>query len=395
MGKLTSKFVLTAPVGKHGDGAGLQLVVSPSGARKWVYRFMMQGRAREMGLGDFPTVGLTDAREKALKARKLARSGVDPIEDRKKDRNVPTFGTFADHVANELSAGFRSAKHATQWTTTLSTYAAPLRDKPVAEIDTADVLTVLRPIWLEKPETANRVRGRIERVLNAAKARGFRSAENPAAWRGHLDQLLPKQPRLGRHHAAMPYADVPGFVTQLRERRAAAALALEFVILTACRVGEVLEATWSEIDLGARTWTIPGARMKAGKEHRVPLSERAVEIIEWLSEAKRGEHLFPGTISGKPLSPMVFQQLLRRMPVESVTTHGFRSSFRDWAGDMTDFPREVAEAALAHSVGDRVEAAYRRGSALEKRRALMDAWARFCSGNGERKVVHLVGRRKA
>jgi len=382
MAKLNARFVETAKPGKYGDAStkGLQLVVAPTGARKWVLRFMSQGKAREMGLGAFPEVGLADARERALAARKLVKEGVDPIADRQRDRNPPTFGELADEVVAEQSKGFRNDKHKAQWAMTLTVYAAPLRDKPVDKVETSDVHAVLRPIWQTKPETASRIRGRIERVLNAAKAKGYRTGENPAAWRGHLENLLPKQSKLSRgHHAALPYADVPAFVARLREREAVAALALEFAILTAARSGEVLIARWEEIDLEAKVWTIPPERMKAAREHRVPLSDPALSILAKLSAAKVSDFIFPGQRRNRPLSAMAMEMVLRRMGVaDDATVHGFRSSFRDWAGNETHFPRELAEQALAHVIGDKAEQAYRRGDALEKRRKLMDAWASHC-----------------
>ena len=383
MAKLNARFVETAKPGKYGDAStkGLQLVVAPTGARKWVLRFMSQGKAREMGLGSFPEVGLADAREKALAARKLVKDGVDPIADRQRDRGVPTFGELADEVVAEQSKGFRNDKHKAQWAMTLTVYAAPLRAKPVDKVETVDVLAVLRPIWLEKPETASRVRGRIERVLNAAKAKGFRTGENPAAWRGHLENLLPKQSKLSRRHfAALPYADVPAFLAKLREREAVAALALEFAILTAARSGEVLNARWEEIDFDTKVWAIPAPRTKSGREHRVPLSDPAMVVLAKLLAAKVSEFVFPGQRPHRPLSNMSMEMVLRRMGLaDDITTHGFRSSFRDWAGNETHFSRELAEHALAHVIGDKAEQAYRRGNALEKRRALMDAWASFCA----------------
>jgi integrase len=388
MGKLTARKVETAKPGKYGDGSGLQLAVAPTGAKKWVLRFLWQGKAREMGLGSFPEVSLAEAREKALAGRRFARGGVDPIAERRKDRGIPTFGELADEIADQLAEGFRNEKHKAQWRMTLTVYAEPLRAKPVDKIETTDLLAVLRPIWQEKPETASRLRGRIERVLNAAKAKGYRSGENPAAWRGHLDNLLPKQQKLARgHHAAMPYADVPAFVARLRERQAVAALALEFAILTAARSGEVLGARWPETDLDAKVWTIPPERMKAAREHRVPLSDRALGILNQMKESRTGDYIFPGSVSGRPLSVMAMDMVLRRIG-ESVTVHGFRSSFRDWAGNETHFPRELAEHALAHVIGDKAEQAYRRSDALARRRELMDAWARFCDvGAGENVVA--------
>jgi len=253
------------------------------------------------------------------------------------------------------------------------------------------VLGVLAPIWQTKQETASRVRGRIERVLDAAKAKGLRSGENPARWRGHLDHLLSKRRKLARgHHPAMPYPDVPAFMAALGERDAVAALALRFTILTAARSGEVLGARWSEIDRTTKTWVVPAERMKAGREHRVPLTDRACEILDALQAVRSGDYVFPGQPQGRPLSSMAMEMLLRRMKVESATVHGFRSSFRDWAGEATAFPREIAESALAHTVGDATERAYRRGDALEKRRLLMDAWARFV-GAEQGEVIVLRG----
>jgi integrase len=287
-----------------------------------------------------------------------------------------------------LSQGFRNEKHKAQWKMTLRVYADPLRAKPVDKIETTDVLAVLRPIWQTKPETASRVRGRIERILNAVKAKTYRTGENPAAWRGHLENLLPKQSRLSRgHHGAIPYKDLPGFVASLRERKAVAAMALEFAILTAGRSGEVLGARWSEIDLDEKVWTIPTERMKAAREHRVPLSDRAVEIIINMGEAKVSEFVFPGHRAGRPLSVMALEMVLRRMGVENATVHGFRSAFRDWAGNETLFARELAEHALAHVVGDKVEQAYRRSDALARRRELMCAWALHCEAGVRENVL--------
>ena len=301
-----------------------------------------------------------------MAGRRLARSGIDPIAERKQDKRVPTFGKLADEVVAEQSKGFRNEKHKAQWAVTLREYAAPLRPMPVDVITTEDVLGVLKPIWTTKTETASRLRGRIERVLNAAKAKGHRSGENPAAWRGHLENLLPKRQKLTRgHHAAMPYPDIPAFVDKLRTRKAVAALALEFAILTAARSGEV---SWrpraQRSTFGARVWTIPAKRMKAGREHRVPLSESALAVLEKFGEARVSEFIFPGQGAGRPLSEMVLRRMLRR-DADVVTVHGFRSSFRDWAGEETSFPREIAEAALAHmSSGIRPEQAYRRGPML-------------------------------
>lgn len=389
-GHLTARKVATAKAGKHSDGGNLYLIVSDTGSKKWVLRFTWRGTAKEMGLGSANDVPLADARDRAADARRLLAKGANPIDERKRDTGIPTFGALADDVCEALSAGFRNGKHKAQWRMTLETYAAPLRPKPVDGIVTEDVLAVLKPIWTEKPETASRVRGRIEKVLDAAKAKGFRSGENPARWRGHLDHLLPKPLKLTRgHHAAMPYEALPAFMGELRERQATAALALEFCILTAARSGEALGCRWSEIDLDKAVWTVPAGRMKAGREHRVPLSARAMAILRQLEKAKAGEFVFPGQSRGKPLSNMAMDMMLRRMKRDDVTVHGFRSSFRDWAGNVTSFPREITETALAHVIGDKAEQAYRRGDALDKRRKLMDAWAGFCEPAQGRNVLPL------
>lgn len=389
-GRLTARKVATAKTGKHSDGGNLYLVVSGSGARKWVLRFTWRGAAKEMGLGSANDVPLIDAREKAADARRTIAKGLNPIDERKRDGGIPTFGSIADDVCETLSAGFRNEKHKAQWRTTLSTYAAPLRSKPVDTVSTEDVLAVLKPIWSEKPETASRVRGRIEKVLDAAKAKGHRTGENPARWRGHLDHLLPKPQKLKRgHHAAMPYEAVPPFFAELRAREATAALALEFCILTAARSGEVLALSRPEIDLDKKVWTVPANRMKAGREHRVPLCDRAVSILKELSTLTKGKFLFAGQSGDKPLSNMAMDMMLRRMKRNDVTVHGFRSSFRDWAGNVSTFPREVIETALAHVIGDKAEQAYRRSDALEKRRKLMDAWGNYCEPRKATNVVHL------
>ena len=379
MGKLNARKVETAKAGKYADGDNLYLLVSATGARKWVLRFTHRGQAKEMGLGSARDVPLTDARKLAEKARALIAQGVNPIEARKRDDGVPTFGKMADDVIETLSPGFRNEKHKAQWAMTMAVYAAPLRPMPVDAVTTEDVLAVLKPIWTTKPETASRVRGRIEKVLDAARAKGFREGENPARWRGHLDCILPKQATLARgHHAALPYADIPTFMASLLEHDAIAARALEFTILTAARSGETRGARWSEIDMAAKVWTIPADRMKAGREHRVPLTDRALALLDKMKAARISEFVFPGQKREKPLSVMALDMLLRRMKVD-VTTHGFRSTFRDWAGNETSFPRELAEQALAHVIGDKAEQAYRRGDALERRRALMEAWAAHCA----------------
>ena len=399
--KLTARKLATLSEPKyHSDGGSLYLAVDGGGAtmrRRWLYLFHLNGKRREMGLGSFPAVPLADARRMRDEAERLVREGVDPIVQRDAARLArsgrPTFAAIADALMAAKEAGWRNAKHRAQWRMTLETYASPLRSRPVDEIDTAAVLAVLTPLWREKPETASRVRGRIEAVLDAAKAQGHRSGENPAAWRGHLSHLLPKRQKLSRgHHAAMAYVDVPAFIARLREQAAIAALALEFCILTAARSGEVLGARWSEIDLVTKVWTVPAERMKATREHRIPLSEPALAILARLSEARTGELVFEGQRAGRPLSHNVMLNVMSRLGVDAVTVHGFRSAFRDWAGNETHFAREIAEAALAHSVGGAVEQAYRRGDALEKRRALMEAWASHC---GEPKADNIVQLKKS
>jgi integrase len=383
--KLTAKAANTTKRGRYGDGGGLYLVVSGPDARKWVFRFTLNRKVNEMGLGSASAVSLAAARAKADEARKCVARGESPIEQRrgatKAAAGKPTFGQCADDLIKALQGGWRNAKHRQQWGNTLRDHAAKLRTAPVDAITTEDVLGVLKPIWQLKPETASRVRARIEAVLDAARANGHISENtaNPARWRGHLDKLLSKRQKLARgHHAAMSFGDVPEFLDQLRHRKAIAALLLEFIILTAARLGEARGTRWTEIDMAARVWIVPAARMKGGREHRVPLSARAAQILEALAEAKLGDFVFPGNRPDRPLSDTITDMLLRRMKA-GVTTHGFRSSFRDWAGECTSFPREIAEAALAHAVGNEVERAYRRSDALEKRRKLMEAWASYCT----------------
>jgi integrase len=386
--KLTARTVasLSKP-GKYSDGGGLYLRIDGEGTparRRWIMRFVMRNRTREMGLGGYPEISLADARKARDAAEKTFQAGQDPIAERERFRltqmGKPTFGQVADALIEAKAPEWRNEKHREQWAMTLREYAAPLRSRPVDEIDTDAVLLALRPIWRSKPETASRLRGRIEAVIDAARAKGHipPNEANPARWKGHLDKLLPKRTTLSRgHHAALPYAKLPPFIADLRARNATAASALEFCILTAARSGEVYGARWSELDLDNRLWVIPASRMKATREHRIPLSNRVLEILKVLHELQMGDFVFPGRRPGKPLSNMAMEMMLRRMKVD-VTVHGFRSAFRDWAGNETEFPRELAEAALAHVIGDKAEQAYRRGDALEKRRSLMDAWAKFC-----------------
>ena len=378
--RLSARTVATMKdPGRHSDGGGLYLVVDKGGAKRWAYLFRWEGKLKEMGLGGVTSVPLAKARERAAAAREQVADRINPITARREAApGAVTFGAFTDALLDEIEGQWRNEKHRAQWRMTLTEYAAPLRGMAVTAVSTDDVLAVLRPIWTKKAETASRMRARIERVLDAARAKGLRSGENPARWRGHLDQLLPKRQKLARgHHTALPYPDLPAFLVRLRARPAISARALEFVILTAARSGETLGARWDEIDLDQRLWTVPAERMKAGRPHRVPLSTAAMQVLEPLAELRDGDLVFPGQRQGRPLSVMAMEMILRRMEV-AVTVHGFRSSFRDWAGEETDFAREIAEAALAHVVGDATERAYRRGDALERRRKLMEAWAAYC-----------------
>jgi integrase len=364
--------------GRYADGAGLYLVVNKGGSKQWVFLFRFGSRTREMGLGGALAVSLAEARKLADGCRAKVARGINPIEARQSELFVPTFAECADEFLAGMSSQWRSQEHRAQWKMTITAYTGAIRSMPVNTIETVDILRVLKPIWQRIPETASRLRGRIERVLDAARAKGLRSGENPARWRGHLDNLLPARQKVTRgHFAAMPYNEVPAFIARVRESDGIAPTALEFAILTAARSGEVLGAKWSEIDRAARIWTIPATRMKAGREHRVPLSARAMVIVEQMEKVCTSDYVFPGCRSGRPLSEPALGRVLRRVQVP-VTVHGFRSAFRDWCGEATNFPREIAEAALAHVVGDATERAYRRGDALEKRRKLMDAWANFC-----------------
>lgn len=390
---LTPLGVKNAKPGRHADGGGLHLLVKDSGARSWVYRFMLNGKSRDVGLGAAAgpdAITLADARDKAAALRLKVKSGIDPIAERDREAAQAraeaqaakiagiTFKAAAEAYIAANEDGWRNSKHRQQWSNTLATYVYPvIGDLPVAEVDTPHVLSILEPIWKTKAETASRIRGRIETILDSAKARGYRTGENPARWRGHIAQILPPRTKLARgHHKAMAYDAIPDFMERLRTREAMAALALEFTILTATRTGEVIGAEWSEIDLDKAVWTIPAERMKAGRPHRVPLSARAVEILETVKPLK-SRWLFPSDRGGT-LSGMAMSMLLRRMKTD-VTVHGFRSAFRDWSAETTRHPHEVCEMALAHIIGNKAEAAYRRGDLFEKRRRLMDEWATFCA----------------
>lgn len=405
MGKLTDRKCKTAAPGKHTDGDGLRLYVYATGARNWVFRYMRQGRSREMGLGAYPEIPLVEARDTATHYRKVLRSGVDPIEHRDAERRRETLNdsralTFTEAAARYIRShrhGWRNRKHARQWVSTLKTYARPvIGDVPVEDIGIDDVLKILSPIWASKTETAKRVQGRVENILDWATAREYRTGDNPARWRGHLDKILPRPTKVKRvtHHPAMPYPELPAFMTELREHSGTAARALEFAILTAARTGEVIGAKWREIDLSAEVWNVPAERMKAKRPHRAPLTAEGLAILANLPRVN--EYVFAGLRYGRPISNMSMLQTMRRMGYGvngyrgNYVPHGFRSSFRDWCGEQTSFPREVAEAALAHVNADKVEAAYARGDLFEKRRRLMDAWAQYLLPPLADKVVRMT-----
>jgi integrase len=381
--------IRTLPVGMHavGGATGLYLRVAANkhgepGARNWILRVTVGARRRDMGLGGWPDVPLTEARDRAREARRKIEAGIDPIEQRRSAKaallSVPTFRWCAEQAIAAKRPEWKSAKHGQQWENTLATYAYPrIGNMPVDQIEESHVVSVLAPIWQEKPETGKRLRMRIEAVLGWATVSGYRKGDNPARWRNHLDRLLPApgKVRKVKHHPALPIDQIHDFVEQLRQREGIAARALEFLLLTATRSGEVRGATWDEIDLGGAVWTIPGERMKAGKEHRVPLSPRAIQILKALPRMAGTEYVFPAPNGGK-LSDMAISAVMRRMQLQAVP-HGFRSTFRDWCSERTAYPREVAEAALAHTLDNKVEAAYRRGDLFAKRAKLMNEWARF------------------
>ena len=408
IGKLTAVEVAKAkgPKVLH-DGGGLYLRVAPNrrdgdgnekpGSKAWVFRFQLDGKRRDMGLGPYPDISLAEARQRATECRKQRHDGTDPLDAKVAHRQAQrlsaakgrTFRQVAEEFIGRNEAGWRNPKHRQQWRNTLATYVYPvIGELPVAAVDTGFVVQVLDPIWAVKPETASRVRGRIEAVLDAATVRGYREGPNPAQWKGNLGHVLPARAKVRKveHHAALPFDEIPAFLTALRSREGMAARALEFAILTAARTAEVLGVTWGEINLDAQVWTIPAERMKAGREHRVPLSPAALAVLEAVrplalmrdGEPDAAAPVFPGPRRALPMSNMTLLMLLRRMKRDDLTAHGFRSTFSDWAAERTAYPREVVEMALAHAIENRVEAAYRRGDLFEKRRRLMESWGRFC-----------------
>jgi integrase len=413
MNKLSVKFTEKQDLkpGLYGDGGGLYLQVSDFKTKAWVFRYMMAGRARKMGLGDFELVALKDARKKRDAAYGLVVDGVDPIEERKERKATKaaetakalTFKECAEGYIAAHKAGWKSAKHADQWAATLVTYAYPVIGKlPVQMIETAHVMKIVEPIWKDKTETASRVRGRIEKILDRAKALKLRSGENPAAWRGHLDQLLPAKSQVSpvENHPALPYAELPNFMAKLRAKEGVSARALEFTILTVARTGDTIGATRKEIHKAEKLWTVPAARVKGKKgarkrDHVVPLTKQALAAID--AVPVEGSYIFPGGKEGAGLSNAAMSELLKGMGYspDYATVHGFRSTFKDWAGDLTAYPNEMSEIAMAHTVDDKVEAAYRRSDMRERRRRMMADWAAFCGGKavGGNNVV-TIGRGK-
>lgn len=380
LNKLTDARIKSADLkpGRHSDGGGLYLNVKPEGTKSWLFLYHREGKRKAVGIGPYPAMKLAVARQRAADFRQLIAEGGDPQEAKRQER-APTFEECTCQFLDSMERQWRNEKHRAQWRSTLGeAYCSQILNKPIDRISTDDLLAILNPIWNEKNETASRLRGRIERVLDYAKARGWREGENPALWRGHLKSLLPARQKLQRgHHPAMPYDMVPAFYIQLCTKQAMAALCLRLVILTACRSGEAFGARWSEIDLANAVWTLPAERTKAGRVHRVPLTDEALAILRPLHEMRRSDLVFPGNTGDRPLSIMSMAMLMRRMELGHYTVHGFRSSFRDWAGDETNHAREVAEGALAHVSGDATERAYRRSDALAKRRLLLEDWARF------------------
>jgi integrase len=393
--RLNARTASTLGAGFHADGGGLYLRVETGGARRWVFVFRFHGKRCEMGFGALADISLAAARELARHARALVKSHTNPIDERRRQRaavaSIP-FGEYADRLIISLAPQWRSPIGRRQWETTLRVDARSLRPKQLSNITTEDVLAVLKPIWLEKPETARRLRGRIERVLDAAKAEGLREGENPARWKGHLALLLPRRPQLTKgHHPALPYARASSFMRDLRSSNSISAQALEFTILTNARTTEARLACGREIDLEHKVWTVPGDRMKSGKIHRVPLSAPALSIVRRRIDLVGEGYLFPGLVRGNALSNMAMSKMLKLLGHGEFTVHGFRSTFRDWAADRTTFPREVIEAAMAHVQGDDAEQAYWRSDVFDRRRRLMDAWAAYCEPSaGQSNVARIA-----
>jgi integrase len=388
--------------GFYTDGGGLYLQVGSGGAKSWIYRFTLNGRTRDMGLGGLLEVTLAEARQRAAECRRLRSQGIDPVEARHEARREKLisaarticFKECAETYINTHRPTWKNAKYAIQWPTSMETYVYPVfGDLAVQQVDTALVLKVLEPIWRTKNETAGRIRGRIEAILDWATSRGYRSGENPARWRGHLNNLLaePSKFRRVKHHSSLPYQEVGSFLLDLRAEDCTSARAFEFLILTATRTSETIKARWAEIDLEQQIWTIPAERMKSAREHRVPLSGWAMSILEEMKAERCGDLIFPSLREGRPLSDMALLALLRRMNRQDITAHGFRSTYRVWAAEQTKFSREVAEMALAHVTENKVEAAYQRSDLFKKRRKLMNAWAKYCARPAAKPKCLLAG----
>jgi integrase len=386
--RLTARKVATAKVpGMYADGGSLYMRIAPGGSRQWIFRYIRGGKLHDMGLGPIHTLSLAEARERATEARKLLLDGIDPVAAKRArlaalkaaEAKDMTFAKCVEGFIRDNESSWTNAKHRREWETSLIRYAFPvLGSLPVTAIDTPLVLRVLKPIWSTIPESASRLRGRIENVLGWATVHHFRSGDNPAKWTGLLEHALPAVVK-GEHHAALPYTEVPAFMAKLRQQTGVPTRCLEFVALTAARLGEAQKATWGEIELDNRVWTIPGARMKSGKEHRVPLSSAAIAVLQEMAAIRLSDFVFPGAHHGMPIGKNMPLRVLNKITGNGATVHGFRSAFRDWAAEHTNFPREVAEMALAHAIPSAVEAAYRRGDLLERRRKLMDAWAAHCA----------------
>jgi integrase len=389
MGKLTALDVARATKpGMYGDGDGLWLQVKHADAKSWLFRYRLNGKSHYLGLGSASAITLKRARELAAEPRRLCAEGTDPLDAKRERRaaaaaeaaKAVTFQQCAEAYTRAHESSWRNIVHRAQWQSTLQTYVFPIiGNLPVQAIDTPLVLKVLQPIWNSKPETASRVRGRIESILDAAKAREFRTGENPARWRGHLENLLPspREVRQVQHHAALPYREAPAFMAELRKHPSISARALEFTVLTAARTSEAISVRWNEIDLKLNVWTIPATRTKNKKEHKVPLAPRVIEILRELGALRSTEFAFPGNRDGKAFSNAAMSKMMSLMG-RPETVHGFRSTFRDWAAEQTSFPNEVVEMALAHTISSKVEAAYRRGDLFEKRARLMTAWSEYC-----------------
>ncbi|MBO3760038.1 site-specific integrase [Ciceribacter sp. L1K22] len=383
---LTVKGISSSKAAKLRDGGGLWLVTKGK-ARYWILSYTFGGRRREMGIGPLHSVTLADARERAAKAREMVRCGVDPIHEKRQalaeQPKAKTFGEYADSFIDAaVAAGrWRGGKTEARWRNMIQKHAAPIRDRPIAEVDLEDVKRVLKPLWGTKQESAEKLRECIERVLDAAKVEKLRMGDNPAAWRGNLEHVMHKPNAVGKnHHPAMPYSNVPAFMKKLSGVSGVSARALEFAILTCSRSGEARGAVWTEVDFKSKVWTIPAVRMKGGKQHRVPLSPPAIALLKEMKEQSVNEYVFPGVRDKRPLSDASLAKALRSAGGTAVTVHGFRSTFRDWATEAAHAPREIAEAALAHAVGDVVERSYARSDALDRRRTLMDTWAQHCIG---------------